>query len=662
MMNHPELTYRPEIDGLRAVAVLLVVIYHMELGFFTGGFIGVDVFFVISGFLITGILMVDLNKGQFSFTGFYERRCRRILPALSVMCLLAAVAGFFFLLPIAYREFGASLVATSTYWANHFFFQAAGYFDTESFKKPLLHTWSLAVEEQFYIVVPFLLWALHRKGGKLLLWVFAGMAAISLICSQVFLSWTPWRKEAESAFYLLPSRFWEMLIGSILAIAPRGNIGTVASNIMSWIGLGLIAASATAYNHETPFPGFAALPPCLGTALFILSANGPRTSLPVRWLSYSAPVGIGKISYSLYLYHWPLLAMPRCFTGAPLPMLVKIGLVAAAFALARLSLLFVENPIRRRTFIKSRRAVFAISIVSIVSLASIGSWIRRTNGFPGRLPEKAKVFSMGISDRYSAPPWIPYTHTAKRNEVAYHFRAWDVNPGRPASFIVLGNSHARMWLEAVDILAAKHDVSGIVVDPSNARKTDMLLAAFAPPSGRWNSDDMFLSMLDFAHERNARNVLLILRYSPSTGLPVLASRSEPPNEWSLEYAAGLSRVAAACRERGLVLWFAENVPEHVGNMPDALTRNAIRGGEPENLGYSAEYWLNRNSPLSTLFPVLEAEGVNILRMESVFFPNGRCSPGDAGGSYYLDDNHLTRYGARQHKDALAPFFEAMRSD
>jgi peptidoglycan/LPS O-acetylase OafA/YrhL len=664
--------YRPEIDGLRAVAVLLVIIYHADFGFLSGGFVGVDVFFVISGFLITGILLADLDCGCFSLKTFYERRCRRILPPLAIMCLFALAAGWLILMPADFRSFGSSLVAAGTFWANHYFFQKAGYFDSESFTKPLLHTWSLAVEEQFYVVLPFLLWLLHSRFRAWLPCVMVGVCALSLACSQIFLFHTPWGKEAESSYYLLPSRFWEMVVGSLVALlvrfqATRGahvNRGDTLSSGLCWIGMGLILVGAAAYDQKTPFPGIAALAPCLGAALFIFAAGRVADAgrpLPVRALSHPWVAGVGKISYSLYLWHWPLLTMPRYHVDAPLSPTAKIGLVAASFGMAWLSWRYVENPVRSRAALKSRRAVFAASAAGIVLLVALGTALRRADGFPDRLPERASPFSRSASDRYSNSRWEPYSHTATRNGVRYGFEAWDVNPGHPPSFMVLGNSHARMWLEAVDMLAVEHGVSGVVVNPSWYREPGVITAA-KTAAGDWNTDDYHLTMMDMARQKGVRHVLLLLRTSHYIGLPVFTEAAASPNGWSKRFAEQLRKTMSAYSERGMTLWFAENVPEYVSDMPNTLTRNAMRGGEAADLGYPVEYYRNRNSPLTALFPALEAEGLRILRMESVFFTNGRCAPGDAGGSYYLDTNHLTRYGARAHKNALAPFFTAARQE
>lgn len=312
-MSGDNFAYRPEIDGLRSVAVLAVIFYHADARLLSGGFIGVDVFFVISGFLITSLLMVDLKQGRFSLARFYERRCRRILPPLVVMALAVTVLGWFFLLPADYRDFGSSLKAMSAFVANHYFFGKTGYFETASFTKPLLHTWSLSVEEQFYILLPILLWLLYRRRPSAIPPVLSGLFLASLAASCLMTYYWP-----AAAFYLLPARFWELMTGSLLALwpaaaRPRG----LTADLMSWSGLAAIAVSAVFFNYHTPFPGPGALLPGLGTALFILG-NSPGSRSRPSLLSRPGPVFVGQISYSLYLWHWPLLVIPRYLYDAPL--------------------------------------------------------------------------------------------------------------------------------------------------------------------------------------------------------------------------------------------------------------------------------------------------------------------------------------------------------
>ncbi len=349
-----KLTYRPEIDGLRAIAVLAVLFFHTKLGF-PGGFIGVDVFFVISGFLITSLVIKDLEEGSFTLVRFWERRARRILPALLVAAVVTILAGGLLLLPLHFMDLGKSAVFLAAFIANFYYYLGTGYFAGPSEEKPLLHTWSLAVEEQFYFVIPILLLGLFRsprlRRRRALLLVFGIGFLVSLLIS---ISWVT--KHPAASFFLLPSRAWELLMGSLVALLPSNAIPSNRNfrEAASYLGLGGILIPCFFYDKHVLFPGVAAIPPCLGTALIIWSngvgkTRGDLTSLG-RLLSLRWVVFIGLISYSLYLWHWPLVAYTNYWSLKPTPLFWKWLIVLLSFILAVFSWKYVETPFRRRLF------------------------------------------------------------------------------------------------------------------------------------------------------------------------------------------------------------------------------------------------------------------------------------------------------------------------
>ncbi len=253
------MTYREDIDGLRAIAVLSVILYHFKFTSFGGGYIGVDVFFVISGYLITGIIAREIEQGRFSFLSFYERRIRRIFPALFVVLLATAVYGLWGLYPTEYKELGGSIASTLAFASNFFFYSLSDYFRPDVEIKPLLHTWSLAVEEQYYLVFPLFLVLAYRYSRRLVVPLIVGIGLVSFALSVWLV-----RSQPAAAFYLSPPRFWEMLVGSFLALAPLPALRARWSReIVSILGLGAILASALFYKSGAPFPGFRALPPVL---------------------------------------------------------------------------------------------------------------------------------------------------------------------------------------------------------------------------------------------------------------------------------------------------------------------------------------------------------------------------------------------------------------
>ena len=344
-MSDHSLTYRPEIDGLRAVAIFPVVLYHAGSGLFSGGFVGVDVFFVISGYLITSIILKERRAGRFSLADFYARRIRRIFPALFVMMAACYPVAFAVMGPVGMAEFAGSVIGATVFLANVFFYDISGYFATAAEVKPLLHTWSLAVEEQFYLVFPGLVLLTWRLGARRQAGIFAVLAGLSLALAQ----WDIAQGKADRAFFMLQTRLWELMAGTLAAYwlaGARGQALRAGGRLRhgALLGLALILYAVVAYDGDTRFPGLAALLPVLGAVLVILFAT-PQ-SLSGRLLSLRPVVFVGLVSYSLYLWHVPLLAFTRIGTGRD-DVALMLGVCALAFAISCLSWRYVERPVRR---------------------------------------------------------------------------------------------------------------------------------------------------------------------------------------------------------------------------------------------------------------------------------------------------------------------------
>ncbi len=337
--------YRSEIDGLRALAVVPVILFHAGFQAFSGGFVGVDVFFVISGYLITTILLADMQAGNFSIVHFYERRVRRILPALFVVMFVSFVFAWFSLLPRDMKQFSEGIVAASAFASNFFFWHASGYFDTATQLQILMHTWSLSVEEQYYVVFPvllFLAWRLGRRGIAVLL--VAG-AISSFLLSQYTST-----KYPVFDFYWLPTRVWELMTGALVALYYTDhNIKKhkyLHSEAGSLLGFALIVYSVFAYDRHTPFPGVYTLAPVTGAALIIVFTT--RETLVAKVLGSRYLVGIGLISYSAYLWHQPLFAFARRYFLVEPGNVLMSALALLSFPLAYLTWRFVERPFRNR--------------------------------------------------------------------------------------------------------------------------------------------------------------------------------------------------------------------------------------------------------------------------------------------------------------------------
>ena len=377
--------YRREIDGLRAVAVAPVMLFHAGVPGFSGGFVGVDIFFVISGYLITTILLAELQEDRFSLLKFYERRARRILPALVFVVLCCIPFAWAWMLPSQLEEFSRSVVSVAFFVSNILFWQESGYFAPAVELKPLLHTWSLAVEEQYYIFFPLGLLAIWRFSRKLLLPALAASIIASLSLAEWGSAHTP-----IAAFYLAPTRFWEILTGSVCAILLR-NYRLPESEIGGWAGIGLVLSSFIWFTADTPTPGVWTLVPVGGTALIILFARAGASSS--RLLGLPPFVGIGLISYSAYLWHQPLLAFARLREGGELGMGLVCLLLAITLVLAWFSWRFIERPFRHPPPVGlTQKRIFQLSFASLSALIAGGAMILAMEGAPWRRSPSGEFF------------------------------------------------------------------------------------------------------------------------------------------------------------------------------------------------------------------------------------------------------------------------------
>jgi len=374
--------YRPDVDGLRAVAVLPVVLFHAGIAGFDGGFVGVDVFFVISGYVITLRMLDDLENGTFSIIDFYERRVRRIFPALFFMMAVTTIVAAVLFLPPNFEDFSKSAVATALFGSNFYFWRFSGYFEPGAQLRPLLHTWSLAVEEQYYIFMPIAMYVAYRFFRAKWLLVFLPVVLISFGLSVYATATAP-----TANFFLLPTRAWELLLGALLALAPPPvSSRRIWSEAAGIVGLGLICLAVFTYSEDTPFPGIGALAPCLGAALVIYS-GAPRSTLVGSVLSWRPLVGVGLLSYSLYLAHWPIVVFLRYVTLRDPTILESVFIVASSFALAYFSWRFVEQPFRRRGSGMTRRWLFSAGAAAMAAMTLIGAAGAMTGGFAFRYPD-----------------------------------------------------------------------------------------------------------------------------------------------------------------------------------------------------------------------------------------------------------------------------------
>jgi peptidoglycan/LPS O-acetylase OafA/YrhL len=382
--------YRPDIDGLRAVAVLSVIAYHLQPDRIPGGFVGVDVFFVISGFLISSIIYDEVESNRFSLVRFYIRRIRRLYPALFLMLAASMWAGWLILLPSDFVTFAKQVIGGCTFVANFVLWRQSGYFSPDAALKPLLHLWSLGVEEQYYFIFPLICSLLYRKGSS---WKL-GAAYLLLSSISMFLNVWLVHHDSAAAFFLPFSRIWELFMGAALALLSKQNRKGSLSRFAKdyWrtlggiIGLGTILFAAAILDSTRPFPGWAALLPTMGALLLI--AVGPNSWINRRVLSLKPIVFIGLISYPVYLWHWPILSFLRIAQhtwGINLPVHFKVLLVlGGTFALSYATYRFAEQPVRRQEDDASRRKGALLLLGSVLACGAVGALIIRENGFPNR--------------------------------------------------------------------------------------------------------------------------------------------------------------------------------------------------------------------------------------------------------------------------------------
>ncbi len=448
------LNYRADIDGMRAVAVLLVLAFHFDLApHGNAGFIGVDVFFVISGFLITSIIRHQLEDGRFRIGAFYVNRIRRLAPALLAVLLLVVAAGSLTLFPDDLIELAKQTLSAQLYLANIYYWRTVSYFGLSSDRVFLLHTWSLAVEEQFYVFYPLAIVCIHRYGRRYF-WTVLTVAALASFALNIALV----ERKPEATFYLLPTRAWELLIGGLVPpLGARWSRSRSVDEVIGLLGLALLFAAVFGYSEEFHFPGWFALLPVMGTACLLLSGTGTST-LTARMLGIPAIAYVGKISYSLYLVHWPLNVFARRAWGEDFTLSRRLAMFTASLVIAAFLYHFVENPFRhRRLLANNKRLLWAYGAgVAATLLAFVV--IEQTRGLPERFPDDVIRIASFANDQSPALRECEFSDADP--SAAKGYCRIGAPTGTPQWF-VFGDSHAWATHAAFDEWLKQKNQSGL---------------------------------------------------------------------------------------------------------------------------------------------------------------------------------------------------------
>lgn len=624
--------YRPDLDGLRGYAVVIAILFHYGLGV-PGGFVGLDIFFVLSGYLIGGILFGDVGGGRFSFARFYEYRVRRIAPAALTMILVCFALAYLILLPLYYRYFAKSALANLYFGTNHLFWGEDGYFAPASENKPLLHTWSLAVEEQFYFVFPLLVLGLYRWGGRRA-WrpAIAWLALVSFACNLVMTV-----RDPNGAYFLAPARAWEILLGALVALQPQRVLSRRGRNAMTALGVAMILVATFAFDSSIAYPGWPGLLPCLGSALVIYAgaAEDPAVN---RWIGHPVPRFLGVISYSLYLWHWPVLVFARFLMVEPPTAMQKLVLLALVFLIGLLSWKYVEQPFRAGRRMPARRVVGAAAAGAALVLAC-GLGVRFSDGAPARPQfDPAVVLASESTFKIDACFINGRSHKQRLQLDACAFGT----PGVTPSVLLWGDSHARQWQPGLIEAARRHGAAFVQAATSTCPPVLGFALARRPACSGSNE-----------------RVYAWLREHPAIETVILAGRwGSYDDEAALPaHMAETTRTLRALGKRVVVVGA---VPTYTRPVPIMLTAWLWRHGDVPSVRVPADspdsYFEKDRRAFRVVFADAPVDAV--LDAGARLCDARGCAIRAERQPLYVDQTHLSAYAARRCAELFEPVFRA----
>lgn len=617
--------FRRDIQGLRALAVLPVVLFHAFPASLPGGFVGVDIFFVISGYLITRILHQELREGRFSIAGFYVRRIKRLFPALYLMLAVSMLIGLIILPPAELRELARTCLATIGFFANILFYNLSGYFDGQAELKPLLHTWSLAVEEQFYLVFPLALLAIWRwRPGWLpaLLWIAAGL---SLAWSVRELGVDPSR-----AFYYPWPRAFELLIGAIVAVGAHPKIGSgPVRDGLSLLGLVLIGGSLMLLSEDRPFPGLAALAPCIGAAL-IIATGEEKEALAGRMLGFAPLVLIGSLSYSLYLWHWPALVFGRYIALRPLTAPEAAAAVLVAFALAWASWRYVERPVLQWRL--PHRPVLIGGAMTMAVSAGAVAIVVLGNGLPQRLDPLGRTLVAAARDNSG---YRGACHSEEHDVIAYDRLCAFGDRRATPSVAVWGDSFGAELVVAMGEKLASEKRSVLQITASGCPPSLGYAAPHRPACSAYNDE----RLRELRGDPRIREIVLVVNY--------LGFMNDSPARQAA-LLDGVERSALALHATGKGVTLVYTIPRMPFVAPTALAMERLRGGDPAGFGQSRADFDRGDALVSARLDRIARETGAGRIVPAQRLCGARLCPAylPGAGVLYFDHAHLSIAGAR----------------
>lgn len=666
--------YKPYIDGLRALAVLPVIFFHADFNFFDGGFVGVDIFFVISGYLITNLIIKDLYVKKFRLKDFYLRRARRILPILYFIIFLSLLVSIFLMTGDQLKFFSTQTISVIFFISNFFFWKNTGYFDPNSEIQPLLHTWSLGVEEQFYIFFPIFLiiiWSFFRKRLVFLILI---ISFLSFLLSQIggnfkvqnitnefpffTLPFNLFWQASSANFYLPFGRIWELLSGSLIAIFlyKRKILDKKSNNYFSVAGYFLIAGSIIFFTEHIQYPSIYTILPVIGSALLIIYST--KSTLSYKFLTFKPLVFLGLISFSLYLWHQPLFAFNRIFYGLDLSFFHKMNIIILAFFLSIFTWRFVEKPFRNKKIINDKKTIFfLLTSTLIILVTSLLIYFSKINSVKSPLPEN--ISQSFESQKANGCFDINYAHIGNNK--------WFCEIGtnsKEYSFAVIGDSHALSLKPALNEAGKKNNKKGIFAGFSGCPGL-LGIDSIRSDQNIKNCNLLNKKFFDFVINKNIKKVFLISRWTyyntgnlENTNFNLIAKEGTFFSNKDISKSAfvyGIKKTLESYKEKDVKVIFVHQVPEQKFSPKYAIQKSFDYKKNEVDISELFSYEINFNEHVEHQKFVRENikkvkkdfPNLKEIDFDDVFCNNLKCSLGSTNSSYYSDKNHLSTVGAME---------------